>query len=116
MRNRFGDTIPDANTTPEPYVFQAFPSVRYHISGKSQTVSSAEEEAALGEGWSDTPPAVVVAVNPDCPSCLQLIQEKAEMMAKFDASWNDLKAENEKLKAQLNQAPLPEAQTRAAKK
>ena len=37
------------------YVFQAFPSCRYHYSGKTTTVQNSEEDAALGGGWAKSP-------------------------------------------------------------
>ena len=35
--------------------FQAYPSCRYHYSGKNTLVKNPEEEAALGGGWANSP-------------------------------------------------------------
>jgi hypothetical protein len=39
----------------KPHVDQLFPKWKYHRTGKSQIVNDADAEAALGEGWGDTP-------------------------------------------------------------
>ena len=40
-------------------VFNKYPAVRYHktLAADGRLVKSADEEAALGEGWVDTPAA-----------------------------------------------------------
>ena len=46
-------------TTSKPAVFVKYPCLRYHplLAPEGQTIRSAAEEAALGDGWVDTPAA-----------------------------------------------------------
>ena len=37
------------------YEYQEFPKWKYHRDHKAKVVQNAEEEAALGSGWYDTP-------------------------------------------------------------
>jgi len=46
------------------YVYQPYPSVRYHWSGKTQSVNNAEEDAALSCGWAETPAAFQPYIRP----------------------------------------------------
>jgi hypothetical protein len=39
----------------EVHVLQNYPKWKYHRSGRSIIVNDADAEAALGEGWSDSP-------------------------------------------------------------
>jgi len=49
-----------------PYVHQSYPCVRYHAAHGARTVKDPAEEAALGEGWVDSP-ATLGAVPPHAP-------------------------------------------------
>ena len=40
---------------PEAYVHQNYPSVRYHLDGRTCTVRSEDEDLALGKDWGKTP-------------------------------------------------------------
>ena len=42
-----------AAASPVPYVPLAYPAMRYHASGTTKVIASAEDESA---GWTDTPP------------------------------------------------------------
>jgi hypothetical protein len=44
------------------YIVQAYPKCMFSTDGQVKNVANPEEEAALGPGWSDTPP-----VTPDVP-------------------------------------------------
>lgn len=130
MRNKFGDTIPDPDNSPKPpYIFQAFPSVRYHQTGQTRTIYNTDEEAELGDGWRDTPWPQASDMGTDCANCQRLRQDAADIKSTFDKSWKELTGENDALKqhnqaletavqqltAQLNQ-PTPEAPKAASKK
>jgi hypothetical protein len=55
-------TKPKLNTsnTPAPYMYQKFPRWKYHRSKPACIVEDAEQESALGEGWSDAPQDIQV--------------------------------------------------------
>lgn len=62
------------------YEHQNYPRAMYHESGEVEIVNSAEEQAALGSTWADSPAAFGVETHPSAASL------KAERMAKIKAS------------------------------
>ena len=66
-----------------PYVHQSYPCVRYHPAHGPRKVKDPAEEAALGDGWVDSPaklsavvpeawrPSVVHVADGLCPTCRQ---------------------------------------------
>ena len=46
------------------YIYQPYPRWKYHWSGKTVVVQNAEEEAALGGGWANSPTAFDVYKSP----------------------------------------------------
>ena len=98
--NSFGNGRPTEKTPPAPYVHVEYPRVMHHALGGVKFVKSLEEEeVALQDGYSRQPHVVEAeAAAPkagECPSCLQLGMEIADLKVRFDAMWKKRGEENE---------------------
>lgn len=90
-----------------PYVYLAYPSTRYHSDGRSVEVKNAEEDAALGEPWRDTPyPQPLPVALPPEPTFEELKVKAAQLVQENE----ELKRENTDMKAyiaeQMNQSSV----------
>lgn len=65
-------------------MFQEFPKWKYGENGESLIVEDAEAEAALGDGWHDTP-----LPPQEASQRASLIQLATEKGVKFDKRWSD---------------------------
>ena len=54
----------DQRCAPVTYTHQNFPKWKYHRTEPACTVDDAEQEAALGDGWVDTPTAFEAELKP----------------------------------------------------
>jgi hypothetical protein len=68
-----------------------YPSWRYHKDGRETIVKDADQDSALGPGWSGVPTPPEDQVAPDCPKC-------AAITASFRASWKELSDEHASLR------------------
>lgn len=72
-----------------------YPSWRYHATKENRVVRSAEEEAALGEGWFTTP----VPKSTEPAPVIDVAKALADQAAQFTEAWNELTDQHEELKA-----------------
>src|SRR5882724_6964268 len=80
----------------KPYVFQPYPSTRYHPDGTSVIVKDEEQDAALGPPWRNSPYPQEPKPAPPPELTLAELKTANEDLAKENA---DLKRENEDMKA-----------------
>ena len=106
--NSFGNGRPTDKPVAPPYVHQEYPRVMHHPSGGVKFVKSLEEEdLAISDGYSRQPHATasVQTAAPkagECPACLQLGMENADLKVRFDAMWKKRAEENEARVETLN--------------
>lgn len=95
----------------QPYAHQVYPKMKYHTSlmvedplaaktthPEGVKVNSKEEEDALGPGWVDNP-----GQNFRPGTVVERVKTPVEVQAEKDQEVNDLKAELERLRAQVAQ-------------
>ncbi len=101
-----------------PYIFQAYPAMRYHPDGRTKVVNSDGEADALGAEWQASPcDAPAQAEAADCASCTSLTIELADQKARFNNAWaarvkefDDLKASHDQLQGAFTDLQVKYAQ------
>jgi hypothetical protein len=87
------------------YVFQPYPSVRYHRDGRSMTVKSEDEDLALGKDWAATPfppvPKPAPAAEPTKMELLAKLNHLTELYGELKAYTTDVQNANIELRTQL---------------
>lgn len=104
---------------PPPYQHQNYPAVRHRKDGLMRIVRNEQEDAALGDAFSDKPPSVEEALLSTgqsgstpagtCATCVRLTMEKADMEVRFGKAWAGRTEEMELLSAQ-NEALTKDAE------
>jgi hypothetical protein len=108
-----------------PYVFQAYPSVRYHRDGRSMTVKTEDEDLALGEDWAATPfppiPKQAPAAEPTRAELAAKLHRLTELYGELKLYTTDLtnanlelRLELAKLKSQRGSEPTAAEESEAA--
>ena len=110
-QNLFANGAPNQKDAPPPYVHQEYPRVMHHASGAVRHVKSREaEDLAVEEGFSRQPQdaevaAVAAPKAGECPNCIRLTMEMADLKVVFDKSWKaraeETAAAKELLEAQI---------------
>lgn len=89
----------------EPYIHQAWPSIRYHRDGSQKIVQNADEAAALGEEWATSPfppkPKVAPPPEPTKAEVQAKLKALTEMHEELKAYSAEKTAENLALRAEL---------------
>jgi uncharacterized small protein (DUF1192 family) len=93
--NSFGNGRPTDKPVAPPYQHQEYPRVMHHASGAIKFVKSLEEEeVALADGYGRQPhvteePATTAPKAGECPNCIKLTMEIADLKVVFDKSWKE---------------------------